>query len=704
MQSFKRGTALFFPLLLGLLFLTACKKETAAGDLPGVAGIAPGKAVVYFKIEASDGTAFTRADSDDLAPDGDDTHVSGDLVNGSEAEHQLGPGGHYVLYFDAAGKFQSVEALVQTTHGAVDDPDDEGQHVRETVYVSRISVEEDYVLPKCCLVVLNGAQLYPRLTDKLGSPLGEILDLLLEDSADPTRIGRDGAYFTMTNAVWVEGGAVKTAVDFPSDAIQDEDSPFDETKVIIVHVERMLSKFTLALKNYAAEENGKIIYRAANTTDEPDRDQIFLCTGWSKKTDDGTGETDDWAPVVEPQTPWQARVESWGMNALEKESRVFKGLDAAGYDDFFIGWNDARNYRSYWAEDRHYGTDAYPWQWRKAVNCRHEWFRWYGEKGDGNILMNYPYNAPQLGYPLSGAVIYTPENTYNASALADKLDGRTELLAGTHLIVRATMMIQQNGTYVVPEHLYRDRAGVYYTTAKDCLWGLVRYFNYALASQTRMEYRYYDWKGDEETKTLYAVPSLTYLEGIEEPFRLYYGRLPMTYEYIMGMEETDCQKLLAEAYIKDGDGKRLLNTEGFSVRKSDGTILPIYSRFDIGVDENWEEYDNSKYLLKDRTAEQIANDMQSLFFEWAGAVDYWKDGQMYYAAPPQIVEEKVYGAVRNAWYQFTVTGINNVGIPVHDAGMPIVPNWEDPFDQMNVKVNILPWHRVEYGIPWTPFS
>ena len=737
MQLTRRILLLLFTVLPVLVAVSCADDGSAADPDAGTAGDDGRSCYFVFRLDTEGAAAQSRATWDDAQSD---RAADGDLVHGTEAEHRIGYSGNYALFFDAGGVLRAVTGLSLLMNGHDVDPDaDDKVEARYTTVLK--STERNF--PQAgwrVLVVLNGQRVYTELTSRhaVGSATEqEVLEAVWSES-DPTRIGRnDAGLFVMTNAVCVRDGGVYASVELVPQMIhmlEDDHDPMPDpdltdAEILTVHVERMVSKFTLELEGTLA--GGENIYQPEQHPSEEDEvnefvsqnHQINLCLGWTRNDsyDDEDGNhpfvSNDWAPTVEARN-WRAQVVGWGMNALERQSPLFRRLDASANYFGDWRWNDPTYYRSYWAEDLHYDqTVYYPWQYRRAVD---RVLNYYGNTGNNmlasseqweNVLLNYPWNGALLNYQ-PGQVIYTPENTYDPSYPNLALDGRRELLAGTHLIVRAKLLVADGqGGYTTPAHLYRDRAGVWYTSAKDCVWGLVRAFNYALASQTRMEYRWYDWRASTDTPTIYyGVPTITYLdEGASEEtdrFKLYYNGTEMTYESVMALGDATCEALLAEAFIKDGDSKRLLKADGFSIRRRDAATgrmidLPIYEIYEVGVDEDGKGGFEPRPKVP-RAAAIDTNDIQSLLFEWVGAVDYFVDGMMYYAAPAQIVTEKIYGAVRNAWYMFRVSAINNIGVPVHDASMPIVPNWSEPFDQINVRVTILDWHEVTGDVPLLP--
>lgn len=671
-----------------------------------------------FDIDTGRDNPQTRATYDDA---NGNNAGDADYVYGTEDEHRIGSAGNYVFFFDGNHVLKAVSLLtLDRNHADLVPGTDDGNKIEARYTTILRSTDKDF--PKAgwrVLLVFNGQRVYDALTSSFlpeNATEDDVLSFVWEETTDPTRIGRnDGGLFVMTNSVYVDGSGVYAAVPITEKmihTIEDINDPIpapnlEPEDILTIRVERMVSKFSLDYNPTYTPEPSDDVSR---------NHQINLCTGWEKKVlavENGASVlSEDWEPIIESRN-WQAEILGWGMNALETENHLFKKINNNFY---FNNWNNPEDFRSYWSEDPHY-QEAYAWQFRPAVD---RVLNWYSNDSATwkNILINYAWNDEEhLAYQ-NGDVIYTPENTYDSDyhlQSANTLDDRTELLAGTHLIVRATLKVMQDGHYAPFTHLYRDCDGVFYSNARDCLWGLVRKFNHALASQSKMEYRYYDWSGTSGTdtpETLVAVPTTTYdteEQNKDAKFKLYYGEDKFDFDYIRKMTEEQCQALLIAAKIKDGDGKQLFDTKEFSIRKDDGTILPIYSSYVIGPDtsdEDFKQYDNSRWLLQ-RNQRESANDVCSLVFEWAGAVDYWIEGMMYYAEAPFLsagTGNKVFGAVRNAWYRFKLLAINHIGAPVHEAGMNIVPNHKDPSDRMNVEVKILGWHEVEYELEIDPFE
>ncbi|MCH5318689.1 MAG: fimbria major subunit [Paramuribaculum sp.] len=648
------------------------------------------------------------------------SRASGDLEDGSEVEHAIGQKGNYALFFDGKGTLMNITPLDLSANGHVDHPTGN----IEARYWTVINPWKGN-LPSSALIVVNAENIYSKLTSEYAvgtATVGQVMGAILSNSENPWDMGRDGELFTMTNTAYVKDGAAFCAVPVTEamfHLIEDINQPvpdpnLKEEEILKVRVERLHAKVTADFQNYESYTNGHYIYKPIETESLDYNHQVNLCTGWIETStsinyQDAKGNTvtksyEDWAPKIEVRD-WKAELVSWDMNALERETYLFKNISQGNYDSFYGAWNDKDNYRSYWAEDPNYNVLDYPWQYRKAVNYV---LTDYGTK-DGsqntNQLLNFSYNTMAAnGFRDK---LYIPENTYDLTKLnGSSLDGRRDLLAGTHLIVCAKLLIDDGNGKFEAMDVYRGPDGVYYTSAQDCLWGLVRAFNYALASQQKMRYQLYDWNssGEETTgMTLYGVP----IEG-GGGYQLYYNGDPMTYDLIMKMSDEDCKALLVAATIKDGDGKRVLKSGDLTIENASGGHLPIYMQYLLGYDDETHQPFDEENQANIYKPENRNNHVISLILEWSGAPDHFNEGLMYYKAPATIIPgtetaDGVYGVVRNAWYKYTLTGIKSVGIPVDDPSQRIVPNWTAPYDDINLNVTIIGWHEIGFEFPRNPY-
>lgn len=673
---------------------------------------------VMFNIAAvQDNPSRTTYDSGDYDQAGE-----GDMIYGTEDEHRIGTTGNYALFFNAQEELILKAPLELNEHYDYNSPTSniEAKYV-VTFYPQDV---ESLTLPKYVLLLLNAAPLETQIEGFTnGMTATKIMETAWKESMSNC-IGRDNnGYFTLTNSAYIDEGRLQTLVEIPPGVVQVVGSS-DITREVTVRVERMVAKFDFNFTSGTYDPNtGEYIY-------DPGAEPIVMFERFG----------DDSAPVYVSRN-WRIGVTGWNVNAFETESRAYKNISST--KNYFPKWtwNDDANYRSYWSEDPHYNkSGVYSWQYRYAVDAQSIL---YYEKLSGagtNPLHNFSYESLGLGTKNFDGHVYAPENTFDFAALDGTLDGRTNLLAGTHLLVGANLRIQNASGQYVTGDWYRDREGFYYPNEEQCYRALVYGFNSTLASQKSMRYVYYDWSGENPNlngKVYYAYP-----EGLSssESYYLYYcsnadatpgtgsgsgsgswlpggwvwnpegwwswlpdwfwrpgtpstptpndGFNPIYYNNsVISNLGSD---FLAEATVKNGDGKRL-------PWPKDGQIQILK----YGVNQPVRICDEKGVFVRYATTD----DVKSLLYEWVGAIDHFKDGSMYYAAP--IVQHyqspnDICGVVRNHWYRFNLGGIDRMGTPVDNLSQPIVPQRVDIHDQINVSINILDWHLVKTWIPTLP--
>ena len=742
------------PLLLALIvsgMLVSCINDDFVDACPSESE-SEGRAVyLSINVKSDSGINLTRAGNEPKVPD--------EMVDGDWPEHLTTD--HIAIFFnenetkDGPGSLYGITTLgLPATHE--DFPNDNG---KEANYIAVFRVTEEdkdkyeadpSPLPKYCLVILNGGRIKKQVEkykDDKDADYNTIVKEIWESNDEPEKIGfNDAGRFTMTNSVYVKNGKVHAAQEILP--LNFRRTPDDAKQYpVTIYVERMVAKFTFETD-------------AITRSDNDDNDGSITIT--PKK---GTASLVFFDKIGERETlykglPWKVRVTGWGINAQEKDSYLFKNIDPTK-GDYFELWNDTANCRSYWCEDFHYDYDnsnqpwTYPSQYREALDNTE--LSSY-EKKEKNYLKNYTYNnfkANKVGQDL-----YSPENTYNpdlynnAEDKTTYLDDRTSLLAGTHLLVCAQVLIgDDDGNFEVPDHLYRDRQGIYYESDKQFLKMFVHSLNNLLESQRTMDFTLYDWTDgglieyeyeDREGYTHEFTAKAVNQNG--EIYQLYYQHKDGTTYDLAKDEVIDDlfeQGLLEmrPASIEHGDGRFLpWVSEGklaICAKHDDGTYSPleIYTRDTIcEYEKDAEDEEGNKltgfYIeygeeVKEEDFEEkyrnnlYDNCVKSLLYEWFGPVDHFNNGMMYYAAPISHHNDKIvsyadgsedaemkeslgdYGVVRNCWYKFTLTGINRIGTPVDDPDQPIVPELIDIKDVINTKVqfNLLPWHEEETVAP-----
>lgn len=700
--------SVFLQALLLTFAFASCASKDLVDDGSGENTLQSGTPYyLSLQFQMDSGSSSTRAD-----------------YNESHNEHAIGPSGNLIILFNKKDKdeddknyyFYGAYPLTQSfehgeSEGDFTDTDADTDY-REATYtrVLRFFPNEndgEIILPEKALVVLNANnEVYYKLRrHNTNETLEDVLKDVwgLAESDDPRDIGFSDAsheYFTMTNSVYVDDGDdIQTAVDISNNIY----STIQEARAnrSLVYVERMVAKYTFATKDNKTE------FQPSTARD------VVMFNGIDEKG----------APEFIAKR-WKIRITGWNINALERQNYLFKNIKADG--DYFENWNSGPLHRSYWSEDPDYKNYTYPWQHRQLVDETNvgNYHDFEEDLRTPNILMNYSFNdlgleeketSGDLRENLSKKV-YTLEHTYDNDSITDKdYDNRSELLAGTHVLVGAQLMIEDGGgegeeNYSVIRDLYRDRNGLYYRSERECFISMMHSINQLLASQSQMQYTPYDWEngGRMETGNPWDPDSLRYGMLVAETSgqcMLFYENEPIDELIeelkVMGDEEFKAkfsELSLAPATLFGGDGKRLPWLES-SIDKGLLTVRHFDGKTGVTIrKEARDEYGNITAQGEIVRGSANKNDLKSLLYEWLGAIDHFNNGYMYYAGGiyTQINNSKqLYGVVRNTWYKLTLNDITSMGIPVDNPDQEIVPDRVGLKDQVNVTVNILKWHEKE---------
>ena len=492
---------------------TSCIMDTFEQDETPARVLPKGKYIVGFTFNQLEPSTGTRADDE--------------FIDGEHYEHAIGSEGNFIVYFDKDEKVVEVSELFGSHEEYPELERLEGS------YFSTFDVDEDYKAPEYCMAILNAGSFTGNIYESVGKTKDELLDGLVWSASDPTKIGFDSqGRFTMTNTVYCSGSTQHDLFKIPDEVVQDAREPFDPDKVILAKVERLVAKFSLQTASNDRVQEDTYNYSGADIgkagkifLPKPKDEELILFTGFDA---DGVPQYDI--------RKWRVKATGWGMNALAKEEYLFRKTKE---DNYWNGWNGQGEDRAFWSIDLNYDDPTiYPWQYRHAINAPKMTNYEDNSKNDRNVLVNYSYN--DFVKATKGAttdeksgfdrVVYTPENTYDRNKMSvekeisdylgriipsevagkiEALDKRTDVLAGTHLIFTAQLLTDLNndGNFNIEEHLYRDRASMFYDDERRCFNKLITTFNYDLQSQFVMRYHYYDWDGQTNT----ATPSGTQL-------------------------------------------------------------------------------------------------------------------------------------------------------------------------------------------------
>ena len=700
MRLYKHHITPFLQVLLvlcALATLASCVSDKFWEQLEASRNPEPETTPYYLSLKIMDTSgspvATTRAGFDD----------------GLGSEHKVGESGNYVILLNSDKDGRSLYGVypLQLYRWDVDYPDD---NTKEFIYITRFYHDESKPLPEYGLVVLNA-----------NAEISNWLDGLKNDNEDeesikgyvwgddPKNIGftlNDGdnsSLFTMTNSSYVKDGEVKVAENIEGHIAKSIEEA--RKNCVTVYVERMVAKFTFEIDDKATNlvEGEENIFQPSKKAD------IVFFTGF-----DTDGST------TYEMRKWCIEVTGWNVNALQKQTHLFKNIkiNGEGYPDGT--WNEASRHRSYWSEDPDYENYDYPLQFRNSIDQGLDYYYSDTNKGTQPILKNYSFDGLNLGKDDSNTqftdfVHYAPEHTYNNAIITEgKLANREELLAGTHLLIGAELQFENDEGEYKPGNWYRDRSGIYYRSEKEYFAAQIHAFAQLLTSQEYMEFTFYYWKEDKEDEEDEEVKekklNTPWLANTSGEYKLYLkDKKGVSHlvddDYIkdiMKMEDEEfTQEIgkMAEATLLSNDGKCVPWLErsdqeiGLEIKNEKGEPLAIHER----------GYDNiGAVIVGDSARTADPNDIKSLLYEWLGSADHFANGKMYYPtgiySPTTSEKTNSYGVVRNTWYHFGLKGIDRIGIPVDSSAQPIVPDDIDHYDKANVSIKIIDWHKFDTTI------
>ena len=592
--------------------------DNLVGDGAGQNGIQTGEDAGYAVFKIGTTGNETRADV-------------GEFVEGDENEYAISnaPEANAAFFYSKDGTYHSMSHLEE-----IEEADDKGKDIHDNKEAEKAFQAYVYQSKevKYCLLVLNGNP--ECLTSLQGKSISEIKNVI-----DNQYLGwedGDQTYFTMTNTVYVEDDEIKTEIEIdPATQICNTVEEAAENPVI-VHVERVLAKFTLSYAKEAIEKAGII---------SPNSDAEKL-TFFDYKT--SLGEL-----MFKSDVEWNVYIQGWGVNATESETYLFKNLNdgTVATNGWKFGnwteWNDITRVRSYWAVDPHYqngDASLYPEQYREAdgvISAKDADDNTYTKTKVGLPLKYYSYNELSTLKPQKYAV----ENTFAYDWVTSSNYNRPS----THIIVAAVLLTGGQTDPTKAKTLYNYNKTFWY--AEDGKEG------------------YEDMPEDLKEYMVRKV-----IEEWEAAHGTVYTDKDGKVKLSVDNNANDFR--LAPASIKDGDGyvmltfnKNLYDQNGNSVAASDF----------------------EKHLKEHGTAKRF--DHGRMYYTIP--IKHWKnligsDGKY---------EIGAYGVVRNHWYKTDISAINTIGIPVDNPNQPIIPNDKITEDgSAAFEVVIIPWHVVQWFI------
>ena len=553
------------------------------------------------------------------------------------------------------------------------------------------------------------------------------IDFLFYTADDGTK------YFTMTSSMVVKDNKIMPAFTgdfengklkwYPSKELAEKNPSFS------MYVERMQSKYTLLFKKngetyYFDPENPKInqkdkngyipVDRLVYTYDDTKKDFTLskvITFEFVKKYDRSQSVTNRKEVEIESSTNWKVNITGWGINAMQKHEYLFKNLKPnINYYDL---WNPNKYsaYRNFWAEDPDYTNinRRYPDQYRSTIDDPDPSVTPWVTKpagytdpvnpdvsiklpawgiGDNNTLNYFSYEDLASRTPHH----YSPENTFHTdvfskySNLEKAYESKAYLRAGTHVIVTAQLLIKGFD----PDNIYAaNKFGNYglvegdtpddYSPCKLYMNGL--YWSEDAYKEYVGEYLAY-WLLSDDVRKKYDIPNNDgnlYVAPVAD-----IANRPLAYARHFQLEAVN---------IEGGD-----NYVRITPRKDSSTTQAVHL-YVYDLDSTNPDV-TERYVEVTDVIDKLSKEHPEYF-----AIHY-RRGTMYYAIPVKhnvrsesngTIAVGDFGAVRNHWYEFTVTNINGLGTGVDNAAQMIIPNGEPFFEGLGVNVSIREWHEINSG-------
>lgn len=702
----------------------ACSDETTAPVSGGNDVVATNDSYIAFRI-LSNGSDVTRAWGDD--------QPSTSFDEGLAAEQVVDCA--FIVFFDnSAGKGEYLyyaEADKNDIHLENRETDDENGGKCISLANIVFTVPNTQKQPTDAIIILNGNhtalpvmdQSKPDMWTYAASIRGD------DDGENAFHIQVDNtAYLTMSNSVYADA---ENKVVFTTN-VEDKMKP-TETEALaapaVAHVERMAAKVETRFK----VNDGEVSFE--NQKESLD---AVVYTPKEKAAALWRGDNGSYA-VATGEMPYKVRIHGWSVNGTAPSMSRLKAIapyvsEHGDYmppyngtgtpEEYFTGWNDAENFRSYWAIDNHYGDGHYPTQSRRGIDKK-------GYMSGGNRVEGFtqsdgsPWslsyksyaNIRYAGEVLSGVnawkngtllgstqVKYCTENTIGG----DNLQGRRYLTAATHVVVAAQLLFDTPVAKAYPEK------NVEVATKETELIGKnlteSEYFS-AVADKYRVAGVFYTLNGYKQLALEMLNMALARrTDATKAPDSLWVCRT--------GDELTAARKATIDDFTVDtdwrSDGMVLLkpkqdirffnsNPSGKSIvkRESAGSDYDEKVCYEYTID--FEQWDND-----DTDPDNFIN----YIYAYIAPAQCYAGGRMYYVIPIQHYvrpatgegnqQVGTYGVVRNHWYRIVVNSVTGIGEPVHKDTDPIVPNFNPDDQYIGFDIHIMPWNIIEQNVDLKP--
>lgn len=370
---------------LAAFAFAACSDDNDESLDPSSAGNNSG--AKYMAINIVTNSSDTRATADET--DGGTSATTTDnpvFSSGTADEYDIDENSILFYFFDADGNSFDVSTVdgkdVNYKAPTSIEPKttaSDKTNVTQTRTVVAIEPKNLGTLPSQVVVILN----YAGIFTPERHTLKELREKVIESGVSSVKSTADDNtttttnYLLMSNSVYYDeqGKAIVYATPISSDNLKNTSAAAAESPVSI-YVERAAAKVTTAYKTNgtdkweATTENPNPLFPFVLKKDENDKDVTTI------EVFDGSSNT-----TTKTYNNLYVRINGYNLINNAKESTLEK--DVTGYANFPNGWNDANNYRSYWATTKQ--TDV--------ENIKYK----YSEAGTNVAATYYPLENTQSG-------------------------------------------------------------------------------------------------------------------------------------------------------------------------------------------------------------------------------------------------------------------------------------------------------------------
>lgn len=626
-----------------LILTTGCSQENNS-DAPVNPGMLDAGEASYFAltVATSQGTK---------SQEGDYSDSNGEIFNeGLQSESAINPDSesHCILFFDKEGIFTGWGNM--------------NPYLANGITSFTVKQTGKVTLPDQCLVILNYDPEKINALVSIKPKLYEALAAVVDDTDSSN--GTSNGYFTMTTSVYADNGVAVSATQLIDKiAFYNTEEEALAAPVAVIPVDRLATKISLGVASgdseYYFNSTSPLIINQTSTL------PVVSATGSANSN-------------------WKINLVSWSPNVLEKSEYLVKGIgdgSGTGWRTTYPDWNDFAEQRSFWAIDTHYDKSDYPEQYRPSLNVAGvssvaELTVYPQTKENETVLSYLSYNQMAENRAEN---LYAPENTFDASLINyTELASKPWLRCGTGAMLLGQLLIEDIDGYVYAK---TPTSAGFISGVKDKYYTEGSFYS----EETLLTKLYKDFKYSLATETT-VIPDI--LKGgtmqIYPAVREFYDKEGNVISNIADYFE------LVPAFIKGGDG-------WVSLALKEGMTVYVLGAGNQNVDSS---------ALKALNREEAA----SYIYAFVPMAKCFKEGRMYYpvsiwhnvarqTSNPTEIATADFGVVRNHWYRLHVGSITSVGIPVQDPDQPVIPNPEPGEGEIDVQVQLIPWHVISYTIP-----